>query len=99
MNMKVRKHFRTSSSTIDYIIADLTLNRIPNKPAYFRFCVNQRMIILSEQYNKKLDRILNFIILHCSYDNLPIVCLSRIVMSLSKVTTVLSKGFISIIER
>ena len=29
--MKVRKHFRTSQATIDYILADLSLNRISLK--------------------------------------------------------------------
>lgn len=95
--MKIRKHFRTSTSTIDYIISDFSFNRISNKDVYFRYCVNKRIEKLNNEYNKKLDNILTFLIVNCNYDNLPLECLSRIIMSLTKVTNVLSKGFISLI--
>lgn len=97
--MKVHKHFRTSYATIDYIISDFSLNRIGDKEKYLRFCVNKRMIALNEEYDNKLDRILTFIIKHCDYDDMPIQCLSKIILSLSKVTNALSKGFMSIISR
>jgi len=97
--MRVRKHFRTSYATIDYIISDFSLNRIGDKDKYFRFCVNKRMITLNEQYDDKLDKILTFIIKHCDYDDMPIHCLSKIILSLSKVTNALSKGFMFIISR
>lgn len=96
--MKVRKHFRTSVATIDYIISDFGFNRIVNKDIYFRFCVNKRMHQLNEQYDQKLDKILDFLITHCDYDDLPLDCLSKIILSLSRVTNALSKGFISIIS-
>lgn len=95
--MKVRKHFRTSKSNIDLIIDDFNLNRISNKEVYLRYCVNQRMHKLNETYDSKLDKILSFIIMHCDYDNMPLDCLARIIMSLSKVTNVLSKGFMSVL--
>ena len=96
--MRVRKHFRTSTATIDYIISDFSLNRISNKEIYFKYCVNRRMHKLSEDYDTKLDKILSFIIKHCDYDDMPIHCLSRIIMSLSHVTNALSKGFITLIS-
>lgn len=95
--MKVRKHFRTSISIIDYIISDFSFNRISNKDIYFNYCVNKRIEKLNDKYNTKLDNMLTFIILNCNYDNLPVNCLSRIILSLTKITNVLSKGFISLI--
>lgn len=96
--MRVRKHFRTSIVTIDYIISDFSFNRISNKEVYLKYCVNKRIQKLNEDYDKKLDRILNFIILHCDYDNMPINALSKVILSLSHVTNVLSKGFIALID-
>lgn len=96
--MRVRKHFRTSIVTIDYIISDFSFNRISNKEVYLKYCVNKRIQKLSEDYDKKLDKILNFIILHCDYDNMPMNALSKVILSLSHVTNVLSKGFIALID-
>lgn len=96
--MRVRKHFRTSIVTIDYIISDFSFNRISNKEVYLKYCVNKRIQKLNEDYDKKLDRILNFIILHCDYDNMPMNVLSKVILSLSHVTNVLSKGFIALID-
>ena len=96
--MRVRKHFRTSIVTIDYIISDFSFNRISNKEVYLKYCVNKRIQKLNEDYDKKLDRILNFIILHCVYDNMPMNALSKVILSLSHVTNVLSKGFIALID-
>ena len=96
--MRVRKHFRTSIVTIDYIISDFSFNRISNKEVYLKYCVNKRIQKLSEDYDKKLDKILNFIILHCDYDNMPMNALSKVILSLSRVTNVLSKGFIALID-
>lgn len=96
--MRVKKHFRTSNATIDFIIADFSFNRISNKEVYFKYCVNKRMHKLNEQYDKKLDKILTFIITHCDYDDIPVNCLSKIILSLSHVTNALSKGFISLIS-
>lgn len=96
--MRVRKHFRTSVATIDYIISDFSYNRICNRDVYFRYCVNKRMHKLNEDYDSKLDEILTWLITHCDYDNMPIQILSKIIMSLSHVTNVLSKGLVSIIS-
>ena len=96
--LRVRKHFRTSIVTIDYIISDFSFNRISNKEVYLKYCVNKRIQKLSEDYDKKLDKILNFIILHCDYDNMPMNALSKVILSLSRVTNVLSKGFIALID-
>ena len=96
--MRVRKHFRTSIVTIDYIISDFSFNRISNKEVYLKYCVNKRIQKLNEDYDKKLDKILNFIILHCDYDNMPMNASSKVILSLSHVTNVLSKGFIALID-
>ena len=96
--LRVRKHFRTSIVTIDYIISDFSFNRISNKEVYLKYCVNKRIQKLNEDYDKKWDRILNFIILHCDYDNMPMNALSKVILSLSHVTNVLSKGFIALID-
>lgn len=96
--MKVKKHFRTSSSNINLIISDFSFSRIGDKDIYLRYCVNQRIEKLSQQYDNKLDNILSYIITSCNYDNLPLDCLSRIIMSLSKITNALSKGFMSLIN-
>ena len=94
--MKVRKHFRTSSSTINYIISDFNLNRIIDKDLYFKNCVTRRMVELSDEYDQKLDKILSFIIIHCDFDKMPMQFITQIILSLSKVTNALSKGFMSI---
>lgn len=99
MNRKsIRKHFRTDSATIDHIYSDFSYNRITNKDEYIRYIVNNRIDILNKNYNIKLDRILNFIIINCRYDNLPIDSILKIIKSLSRITDVLSKGFLSIID-
>lgn len=96
--MRVRKHFRSSVATIDYIISDFSYNRISNREVYFKYSVNKRLHKLNEDYDAKLDEILSWLITHCDYDNMPIQSISKIIMSLSHVTNVLSKGLISIIS-
>lgn len=96
--MRIRNHFRTSKATIDLIIDDFSFNRISNKDVYFKYCVNKRMEKLNERYDKKLDHILTFIIKRCDFENIPIKTLSKIIASLSHITNVLSKGFMSIID-
>lgn len=95
--MRIRKHFRTTTSTIDYIISDFSMNRIGDKDKYLKFCINKRIDLLNKQYDDKLDKILTFIILKCDYDNMPVTSISKIIMSLSKVTNALSKGFVSLL--
>lgn len=97
--MKLRKHFRTSESIINLIVSDFSYSRISDKNIYFRYCVDRRIQLLSEKYDSKIDRLLTFIIMNCSYDNLPLHSLAKIIMSLSKVTNILSKGFISLISK
>lgn len=96
--MKVRKHFRTSTSTIDLILADFSFSRISDKDIYLKYCVNKRMQLLNNKYDEKLDRILTYLIRNCNYDGIPLEVLSKIIMSLSKVTNALSKGFISLLS-
>lgn len=95
--MNIAKHFRTQTATIDYIIADFSFNRIGDKGIFLRYCVEKRLQKLNEQYDAKLDRILTFIITYCDYDNLPLESLSKILLSLTKVTNVLMKGFTAIV--
>lgn len=96
--MRVRKHFRSSSATIDYIIADFSLNRITNKETYFMLCVNDRLNKLNQEYSDRIDRILNFIILRCDFADYPVDSIARMMYSLSKVTTALTKGIMSLIS-
>lgn len=95
--MRVRNHFRVSTSIIDYIISDFSLNRISNKEIYFKYCVSKRIEKLHNEYNNKLDRILSHLIKYCNYENMPLNCLSRIILSLSKITNALSKGLLSLV--
>ncbi len=95
--MKIRKHFRLSNATIDYIITEFSFNRISNKDIYFEYCVNKRIQQLNSNYDAKIDRILSLIILNCDYDDMPLNCLAKITLSLSKVTTAISKGLINLI--
>ena len=97
--MRIRRHFRTSSATIDYIIADFSLNRISNKETYFMLCVNERLNRLNDDYNNRLDRILNYIILRCDFTDYPIKSIAKMMYSLSKVTNALTKGIMSLINK
>lgn len=97
--MKLKKHFRTSESVIDLIVSDFSYSRISDRDIYFRYSVDKRVQLLSERYDLKIDKILSFIILNCSYDNLPLHSLAKIIMSLSKVTNILSKGFVSLLSK
>ena len=54
---------------------------------------------LNKSYDEKLDKLLTYIIKYCRYDNIPVQSLSRIILSLSKITNTLSKGFLSIISK
>ena len=96
--IEVKDYFKTSQATTDYIIADLTLNEISNKEACFYKCVSERVEKLNNEYNDRVEKILNFIILHCEYSNLPIQTISKIIYSLSKVTNAVTKGILSIIK-
>lgn len=95
--MKVRKHFRTSSATIDYIIADFSLNRITDHDSYLYSCASKRIKALSEDYDARVDKILNFVIMYCDYTDMPMVAISKLLYSMSKIATVLSKGVISLL--
>ena len=95
--MRVRKHFRTTSATIDYIITDFNLNRIVDKDVYFKNCVTKKIIELSDDYDKKIDKVLSYLIIYCDFEKMPLDTVSKIISSLSKVTNALSKGFMSIL--
>lgn len=97
--MNLRKHFRVLSSNIDLISLDFTSNRIVNKEAFFNYCVNERLNLLSEKYDEKFDRISNFIIRNYNHTDLPINLLSKMVLSITRITNALNKGLISIISR
>lgn len=97
--MRVRRHFRTSTANINLILSDFSFSRIHNKDTYFKYCVDKRIQLLNENYDAKLDKILSFIIMNCKYDNLPLDALSNIILSLSKVTNILSKGFMYVLTR
>ena len=97
--MKIRKHFRTSPTTIDYIVSNFNLTRISDNDKYFKYIVNKRIMELNKSYDEKLDKLLTYIIKYCRYDNIPVQSLSRIILSLSKITNTLSKGFLSIISK
>ena len=96
--MKVRKHFRTDVSIIDYIFCDISSNPIIDKDTYFKYCVSNRLDMLNKQYNSKLDKLLSFVILRWDYNDLPVASISKIIYSLSRVTNTLSKGLLYIIE-
>lgn len=95
--MKLKK-FRMSCATIDYIVADFTLNRITDRDNCFMGCVSERLERLNASYNRQINRVLNSIILYCSYDSFPVEIISKIIYSLSKVTNALSRGILSIIK-
>lgn len=95
--MRVRRHFRTSSATINLIICDLNLNRISNKETYLRICVNDRIERLHIAYDNKIDKLLSFLVVHFTIDTMPVESLSKIALSLAKVTNILSKGFLAVI--
>ena len=96
--MRVRRHFRTSQATIDYIIADFSLNRISNKEVYLMLCANERINKLNDEYNNKLDNILNYIILKCSFTDFPVNIIARMMYSLTKVTNAITKGLLYLIK-
>ena len=96
--MKIRKHFRTSQATIDYIIADFSLNKISNMETYLMLCANERINRLNTEYNDKLDRILNFVIMRCDYTDLPVKAIAKMMYSLTKVTNAVTKGLLSLIK-
>ena len=96
--MKIRKHFRTSQATIDYIIADFSLNKISNKETYLMLCANERINRLNTEYNDRLDRILNFVIMRCNFTDLPVKVIAKMMYSLTKVTNAVTKGLLSLIK-
>lgn len=94
----IKDYFKTNEATTDYIIADLTLNKISDRETYFYKCVSDRVDKLNNEYNNKVEKMLNYIILHCEYNNLPLQVISKIIYSLSKVTNAVTKGILSIIK-
>ena len=90
--MKLRKHFRTHSATIDLLILDFSMNKISNKDKYLRECIERRIEMLNNRYDKKVDKIITFIIKYFNTDDLPIETISRLIYSLSKVVNSLTKG-------
>lgn len=96
-NKRFRKLFRTNSATIEYIITDLTLNKIHNKDVFFTNCVNNKICSLEEDYNNKVNNILNYVIGHCDFNHMPVNLISRLLKSISKITNALTKGVVSLL--
>lgn len=96
--MRVRKHFRTSQATIDYIVADFSLNKISNKETYIMLCANERLNRLSEEYNNRLDKLLDFIIMRCNFADMPVKVIAKMMYSLTKVTNAITKGLLYLIK-
>ena len=96
--MNINKHYRTSTQTIQDILLDIGLNPIYDKDSFFIDKVQERIDKLNKQYDTKLDKILNIIILNYSFENLPVETLSRIMMSTNKIITTMSKGLLSLLE-
>ena len=94
----IADYFKTDEAVTDYIITDLTLNTITNREMFFYKCVANRVEKLNNEYNDRVEKLLNFIILHCEYSNLPIKLISKVIYSLSKITSAISKGILSIIK-
>ena len=96
--MNINKHYRTSTQTIQDILLDIGLNPIYDKNSFFIDKVQERIEKLNKQYDTKLDKILNIIILNYSFENLPVDTLARIMMSTNKIITTMSKGLLSLLE-
>lgn len=96
--MNINKHYRTSTQTIQDILLDIGLNPIYDKDSFFIDKVQERIEKLNKQYDTKLDKILNIIILNYSFENLPVDTLARIMMSTDKIITTMSKGLLSLLE-
>lgn len=96
--MNINKHYRTSTQTIQDILLDIGLNPIYDKDSFFIDKVQERIEKLNKQYDTKLDKILNIIILNYSFENLPVDTLSRIMMATNKIITTMSKGLLSLLE-
>ena len=96
--MNINKHYRTSTQTIQDILLDIGLNPIYDKNSFFIDKVQERIEKLNKQYDTKLDKILNIIILNYSFENLPVGTLARIMMSTNKIITTMSKGLLSLLE-
>ena len=96
--MNINKHYRTSTQTIQDILLYIGLNPIYDKDSFFIDKVQERIEKLNKQYDIKLDKILNIIILNYSFENLPVDTLARIMMSTNKIITTMSKGLLSLLE-
>lgn len=96
--MNINKHYRTSTQTIQDILLDIGLNPIYDKDSFFIDKVQERIEKLNKQYDTKLDKILNIIILNYSFENLPVDTLARIMMSTNKIITTMSEGLLSLLE-
>ena len=95
--MKLRKLFRTSPKTINDIILDFTSNRVYDRHQCLLECVNERINKLNAEYEKYINMYLDYIILKCKFNDLPLPAISKIILSLSKVTTAITKGILYII--
>ncbi len=95
-NKRFRKLFRTSSSTIDYIITDLTINKINNRDTFFTNCVNHKLCDLEDEYNDRVNKILDYVICHCDFNHMPVKLIATLLNSISKITNAMTKGLVSL---
>lgn len=92
--MKLRKLFRTSPKTINDIILDFTSDRIVDRHQCLLECVNERINKLNAEYERYVNIYLDFIILKCRFNDLPIMAISKMILSISRVTTAITKGIL-----
>lgn len=93
------KKFNMSCATLKYIDADFSRNIMSNKEAYLLECANNRINEVNNEYNQRVDNILNYIILRYDYRNMPLDIIAKILRSVSKVTNTMLKGILSIIRK
>lgn len=97
--MQIRKLYRMSPKTINSLILDFTSNRIYDKKQCLIECVHERIDKLNSEYERYINMYLDFIILKCQFNDLPITAISKMIASISKVTTAISKGILYIIDK
>ena len=89
--------YDVEKATLDYLVADLSLNKM-NKKECLDHCVAERVNMLSDSYNSKIDKILTFMILKCNFEDLPVKQIIQITSSMNKIVNILNKGFLQFLD-